>query len=141
MKKIIKGKLYNTATAECVGEWDNRQYGNFAYCEESLYRKKTGEFFLYGYGGAMSKYAESCGDNSWGSGSAITPLTLSEAKEWAEERLDADEYEKIFGEVSEDNGRTMISVSLSNSEAEIIRRNAQAAGMSISAYIVMKCAE
>lgn len=142
MKKIINGKVYNTDTAECVGEWDNGCYGNdFNYCEESLYRKKTGEFFLYGSGGALSKYAESRGTNSWGSGSTIKPLKLKEAQEWAEERLDADDYEKIFGEVSEDNGRTMMSISLANDEAEIIRRRAQEAGMSLSAYIVMRCAE
>lgn len=45
-KKIINGKLYNTETATLVGRWWNKySIHDFKYCEESLYRKKTGEFF------------------------------------------------------------------------------------------------
>lgn len=31
----------------------------------------------------------------------IIPLSIEEAKEWAEENLSGDEYEYIFGEVEE----------------------------------------
>lgn len=101
MKKIINGKMYNTETAKRVGEWDNGRYGDFGYCSESLYQKKTGEFFLYGEGGAMSKYVVYYGPNSWGGGEAITPLTEQSAKKWAEDHITAEEYEAIFGEVDE----------------------------------------
>jgi hypothetical protein len=102
MKKIINGKMYNTETAEEVGFWSNNySYNDFRYCEESLYRKKTGEYFLYGSGGAMTKYATSCGDDWRGSGEEIKPMTETEAMKWAEKHLDADEYEEIFGEVEE----------------------------------------
>ena len=102
MKQIINGKKYNTETAKEMGCWSNNYYTNdFNYCEETLYRKKTGEFFLHGEGGAMSKYSQSCGQNTWSGGSEIIPMTEAEAREWAEKHLTVDEYEEIFGEVEE----------------------------------------
>ena len=102
MNKIIGGKRYDTETAEAVGDWSNGRYGrDFEACSETLFRKRTGEFFLYGEGGPMSKYAVSHGNNTSG-GEVIEPLTVDEAKAWAEEHLDGDEYEAIFGKVSEE---------------------------------------
>jgi hypothetical protein len=136
MKKIINGKKYDTETATAVGEWDNGCYGrDFQRCSETLYRKRTGEFFLYGEGDPMSKYAVSCGNNEWCGGEQITPLTYSAAQQWAETHLGGDEYESIFGEVSEDDTRTQLSVSLSVAAVERAKRAAAQAGMSVSAYI------
>jgi hypothetical protein len=105
MKRIVKGKAYNTETAERVGSWDNGYCTNdFNYCSEDIYRKRTGEFFLHGEGHAMSIYASHEG-NSSGWGEQIIPLTYQEAQEWAEKHLNGDEYEDIFGEVSEDDSR------------------------------------
>lgn len=101
MKKIIEGKKYDTSTAEKVaGWWNHRSASDFDYCSEDLYRKRNGEFFLCGEGGARSKYAVSCGQNSWGGGEDITPLTEDEAREWVEAHAN-DKYEEIFGEVAE----------------------------------------
>lgn len=101
VKKIINGKKYDTDTAERVGYWDNGLgYNDFDWCERELYRKKTGEFFEFGQGGARSAFCESAGQNCWGSGKAITPLTLDEAKEWVE-RYNNDKYEAIFGQIEE----------------------------------------
>ena len=86
MKKIINGRLYNTETAELIASHDNGYFANdFHYCSEDLYRKKNGEFFLYGEGGGLSKYAEPYG-NGWGYGEIITPLSVDEAKKWMEKR-------------------------------------------------------
>lgn len=59
MKKIINGKMYNTETACLMGERSNC-YGpsDFRCCSEQLYQKRTKEFFMYGSGGAMTRYAE-----------------------------------------------------------------------------------
>ena len=101
MNRIINGKKYNTETAECVGAWDNGfSYNDFNYTGEELYRKKSGEFFLYGESGALGKYAVWHG-NSGGGGKEIIPLSEDEARQWAEEHLSADTYEEIFGEVEE----------------------------------------
>lgn len=141
MKRVIKGKLYNTETAERVGAWDNGYYTNdFNYCSEDLYQKKTGEFFLHGEGGAMSVYASSEGNMS-GYGERIIPMTYDEAAQWAEKHLTGDEYEKIFGEITEDESRLTLNISMTAAEAEIIKRNSAKAGMTVSAYIVMRCAE
>ena len=102
MKKIINGKLYDTETAKLVGEYDNGcSYSDFHYMSEELYLKKTGEFFKYGTGGAMSRYNKECGFNEWTGGDDIIPLTEEEAKEWAELHIDADGYMELFGEVEE----------------------------------------
>lgn len=100
MKKIINGRKYDTDTATLCVDRDNDCTG-FAHTYEALYLKKTGEFFLYGYSGPMGKYARAVGDNTVGGGSAITPFTLEEAKQFVEEYGIADDYERLFGEVEE----------------------------------------
>ena len=100
MKQIINGKKYDTQTAEHIYEWDNNLgESDFNHCYEDLYRKKTGEYFLYGRGGPMSRYAESNGNTSFGS-KRIVPLTIEEAKYWVEDKAN-EIYEQLFGEVAE----------------------------------------
>ena len=102
MKKIINGKLYDTDTAKSIGSYGNGYgIGDYHYFYEVLYRKKTGEFFLYGSGGAGTRYSVECGNRCWTGGDAIIPFTEDEAKEWAEEHLDADDYMEVFGTVEE----------------------------------------
>lgn len=102
MKKIIDSKMYNTETAELIQEWDNGIYGaDFQRCSEELYRKKTGEFFLHGEGGPLTKYAVSYGAQNVGWGEIIIPFSEAEAKDWMETNGDADKYEEIFGTVEE----------------------------------------
>lgn len=96
MKKIIGGKRYDTASAKEIGSWDNgRSHRDFRHCAETLYVKRTGEFFLYGHGGPMSAYAERCGD-MFDSGSTIIPMSAEAAREWAEKHLSVEEYEEYF---------------------------------------------
>lgn len=91
MKKIIKGKLYNTETAKEIGKCDaDCGRSDFRYFKESLYKKKTGEFFLAGEGHGMTKYA-SCYGGACGWGSEIFPLELEEAKQWVEKYMTADD--------------------------------------------------
>lgn len=102
IKKIINGKLYSTETAKEVGNWDNGcSQSDFGYTEETLYQKKTGEFFLYGKGGAMSCYSRCVYGSTWMAGDSIIPLSPEEAKEWAVKHMDADAYMEVFGIVEE----------------------------------------
>lgn len=136
MKKIINGKVYDTETAELIGEWSNGYYTNdFSCCSEDLYRKRTGEFFLHGCGGSMSKYAVSNGNNSWGGGEKIIPLTYEAAQKWAEEHLSGEKYEAIFGEVVEDESKMAVTLSLSAAAVERAKRTAAQKGISLSALI------
>lgn len=101
MRKIINGRKYDTETAKELGDyWNGLGENDFENFSEILYQKKTGEYFLYGEGGPASKYAEHC-PGGWTSGKGIIPMTESEAMKWAEEHLDCDECEAIFGEVEE----------------------------------------
>ena len=136
MKKIINGKVYNTSTAERVcGRSNGRSTSDFGYCSEDLYRKRTGEFFLYGEGGPRSRYAVSCGNNDWGYGESIIPLTYDAARKWSEDHLSADQYEAIFGEVADDDSRANVTLSLSASAVEKAKRAAAQQGVGLSAYI------
>ena len=114
MKKIINGKRYDTETATKVGDWENMaDIRDFHYESETLYRKRGGEYFLHGEGGAMTRYSESYGNNSWGYGERIMPLSHEEARQWAEEHLEADEYEAEFGEAPEDDERATVYATVS----------------------------
>jgi len=141
MNKVINGKGYNTETARELAIYENGYPRNdFKFYEETLYIKKTGEYFLYGEGGGNSKYGEWHG-NSGGPGEAITPLTLKEAKEWAEQ-LDGDEYEKIFGAVEEETDKAVnepqqqISVILPLSVLEALRKRKDKSGINVSSLII-----
>ena len=137
MKKIINNKVYDTDTAKQVGAWDNGAgYGDFNHMEETLYQKRTGEYFLHGRGGPMTKYAVSCGNNSWSGGEKIIPLAYENARAWAEEHLDADKYIDLFGDPDEeDEGKEVLHVVLPKSILSKIRSRAAENGMTITTYL------
>jgi predicted DNA binding CopG/RHH family protein len=135
MKKVINGKLYNTDTAKELGAYYHGEYSDFSHYSETLYRKKTGEYFLYGEGGPMSRYAETVGQNEWSGGEKIMPMGYAEAQKWAEKHLDGDEYQAIFGEIVEDATKQMVTISVSASKWEAAKREAAKQGINISEYI------
>lgn len=109
MKKIINRRAYDTETATEVAYWENMaDVRNFNHESETLYRKKNGEYFLHGEGGAASRYARQVEANIWAGGQIITPLTYEQAEQWGESHMDSDEYEREFGEVSEDETDTVV---------------------------------
>lgn len=139
MKKIINGKVYDTEKAKQVASYSNAgSWRDFQHYEETLYLKKTGEYFLFGEGGPMTRYARSEGQNSWTGGERIEPLTYAAAKEWAEEHLDGDEYEAIFGEVVEEEGKEVVTWSLPSALVAKLRREAQEEGVTVGAIVEKK---
>lgn len=135
MKKIIDGKRYDTATAKKIGCDGYSNRSDFGFWEETLYQKRTGEFFLHGVGGPASKYAETTGQNEWSGGEKIIPLEFENARKWAEDHLEADEYESAFGPVEEDDSRRLISLSLPATAAETLKRLASESGKSQSELV------
>lgn len=129
MKKIINGRVYDTNTAVELGYASYGNSGDFTHWCETLYKKKTGEFFIYGIGGSMSKYAESSGQNSWGGGSRIIPISLDKARKWAEEYMDGDRYEEIFGRIEEDDGKRIVTYSISKEAYEALTVMSSKRGM------------
>ena len=136
MKKISKGKVYDTETAKKLGSDSHSNSSDFHHWYEALYQKRTGEFFLYGEGGPMTKYAQSAGQNSWTGGDLIIPLTAAKAREWAEEHLDADEYAEIFGMPDEGSDeRTTLCVQIPVALAAKLRERASDDGASLTATV------
>ena len=136
MKRIIGGKRYDTDTAkEIARDWSELSRTDFGYWEGTLYQKRTGEYFIYGEGGPMSRYAVSCGQNQWSGGEKIIPVSYEAARSWGEEHMSADEYEEHFGEIKEDESRKVVSYSLPIATIEKVKRMAADRGASMSDVI------
>ena len=135
MKRIINGKRYDTDKAECLANASYSNRRDFSYWSEDLYRKRTGEYFLYGEGGPASRYAVTAGQNVWSGGEKIIPISEDTAREWAEKYLDADEYEKIFGTTGEDEEKKTVSFSLKIKTIQKIKSEAVKKGIPMSEYI------
>lgn len=102
MKKVIRNRVYDTETAQKLAEAEDYYQGDFRYCHEELYLKRTGEYFLYGEGGGMSAYADKYPGGGLTNGWKIIPLTYEQAREWAEDHMETDDYQKHF-EVEDEN--------------------------------------
>ena len=101
MRRIINGKMYNTESALKVASFfEGDSVSDLEHFGGELYRKKTGEWFLYIYGGPMSRYVEPYCSEINGI-SKIIPYTEKEAKKWLEANDFVDEYIKYFGEPEE----------------------------------------
>lgn len=96
MKKIIGGKVYNTKTAQLLGEWTYSYENSFDYEHEKLYKTKKGAYFIYGYGHADSPYAKQNDNGTREPGEDIRLVSEEKAKEIAEQNLDPEDYAKIF---------------------------------------------
>lgn len=129
MRKIIDGKTYDTDKATFIGTHESGQAGDFEWYEEALYRNRRGHYFLYGEGGARTRYARRDGDG-WTGGEMIVPMGVDEAREWAERYLDADAYETAFGAAGD--GRVQLQTSVSERAYNRLREMAVREGVSIS---------
>lgn len=92
MKKIIDRKKYDTETAIKIGIaswWDESVSFDQT---ETLYLKKTGEYFRYDE--KRTTWGNICNYFK------IVPISLDDAKNWVELHLNR-EYETIFGKVEE----------------------------------------
>lgn len=133
MIKRMNGKLYNTESAKELARIDSgHSPSDFEYWEETLYRTKTGNFFLYGWGRGNSRYGEWHG-NSGGDGERIMPMEPEEAIQWAEHNLPGDEVDQIFGRLEED--KVKITADISISAKEQIDRIRKETGKSIGEII------
>lgn len=136
MRKIIDGKSYDTGKAELIGEYES-EFGrsDFKWFREELYRKRTGEYFIYGEGHAQSRYAKQA-HGMWGAGEAITPMSYDGARKWAEEHLGAEGYEREFGCADDDDGTKVVaSYRISAAARTAIQREAARTGLSLGEVV------
>lgn len=122
MERIIKGqKRYNTDTAKKRAVYED---GNgSAWYRETLYRKKSGEYFLHGEGQEFSKYSKSV-NGLWTASEEIIPLTYDEAQKWAKKHLTKGEYNGLFGVITPKEGKYPCHLMLPKATAEKLRRAA-----------------
>lgn len=102
MKKVRDGKVYDTDTAEFIGECGTDDPNDYTHEYEALYRKRTGEFFLYYSGGPFSRFRVKYSGSSYRGDAGIKPLLISEAIAWAEENIDGDKFIEVFGNPEND---------------------------------------
>lgn len=98
MKKVINGTVYNTKSALGIGSYGNGfPFNDSSYVYEELYLKRSGEYFLFGKGGASTRWGQSVGRNSRIDGQGIIPLTKAQALAWAEKSdMDTDDIINEF---------------------------------------------
>ena len=89
MKKIINGRMYNTETAKEIGYFRR----NIPYMLDTLYQKKTGEYF--------EVHNHFSNDGNYETVSEFYPISEDDAKEWVAKFMTGDKYEEIFGKVEE----------------------------------------
>lgn len=86
MKKIIKGKMYNTDTAKEIVTHFLMSNANLEKTI-TLYQKRTGEFFMHHVPQRGTQSIKLCTDDY--------------AREFASQHMSADEYEELFGKAEE----------------------------------------
>ena len=134
MKKIINGKIYDTDTARHVAFAAGGD--GFSSWQEDLYQKRTGEYFIHGKGGPMTKYAHYVdGNNMWSEGEKIIPMGAEKARTWAEEHLEADEYAEIFGMPDEGEGKAALCIQIDAALMARLRAMAAEDGISLTACV------
>lgn len=76
VKRVIDGRVYDTATASCVSYVESSLVcDDFGWWEEYLCITRKGKWFTAGCGNYSSRY---------GSGPPIRPLSDTEARQWLE---------------------------------------------------------
>ena len=112
MKKIFHGKVYDTEKAKKLG----------VFCSEHLYKKKTGEYFLY------SETTEK-----------INPLSYEDAQKWAKDNLSPVEYTKFFDvlKITDSKKKQCLNIYLPSPTVEKAKKSAEKKSISVSEYIRM----
>ena len=87
MRRIVKNKVYDTDTAKRVG-------ANTLTGTRTLYRKVTGEYFIY--------------DKELTGSNAVLPMDYTVARNWAEKNLSKEDYKRHFKGKDNKDVRTII---------------------------------
>ena len=127
MNKVIKGKRYDTDTAE-------RLLASKIICngyKETLLKKRTGEFFLLMENMVIPYDGRSKAPDK------IKPISLEDAQEWVERVTDndGDTYERIFGEIGEDGEKVRMCISVMAKTEDTLKKLAVERKISVSEMI------
>ena len=117
MKKIIKGRQLNTATAKMVGTVMIDENKDIV---ETLYRTKSGIYFIHNVYKKSSTGKLEVGED-------LNIVSLKEAKEWARKLLTKAEYEEYFGENISDETIT-VTVNITSKAFQTLKREKELTG-------------
>lgn len=131
MRKILKNKVYDTATAQYIGAYLGQWENETRWFREELYKKRTGEYFLYSEGGADSPHGKD-GDVS----EEITPLSFENAKLWGEKRLDPNVCDMEFGIDHDDDAMVRLHVQIPSSLNDYLETERSRSGVSKSEIVI-----
>lgn len=103
MKRVIDGRIYDTAVAEPVHRWDNGRLDDDLHFEEAiLYRTPKGAYFVCGAGGPLTDYAERVDSSTMTAGIDLWAVDKDQAIEWLENRGGHEALVDLFVERLED---------------------------------------
>lgn len=85
MKKTIQGTVYDTDKAQKICDiWEGNR-SDFRHLDAALYQTpRSKNFFLAGFGGAMTIFSKRCSDGSYVGDERILPLSDIDAREYCE---------------------------------------------------------
>ncbi len=111
MKRVFRGRSYDTDKAERIAQDD----------DEILYRKKTGEYFLYKTGIDSS--------------AAIAPLSYDEAREWADDHMSIFISCKYFFDIARKGTKAPLQLAFDKGVIELMKRVSVERGVTISELV------
>jgi len=97
LRKVIKGCVYDTETAELIGDYIFGIPNDFNYRYEALYITNSSRYFIFGEGGPQSPWRKALVGNAYSFGRGIIPLTETDALDWAKNHLEHNIIRKYFG--------------------------------------------
>ncbi|MCM1508254.1 MAG: hypothetical protein NC177_14170 [Ruminococcus flavefaciens] len=122
MEKTLKGKMFSTETAKFLGRADM-----FGISDDSLYMKKTGDFFLHKKFHASGIYSEH---------EEIAPMSYKEAQKWTYQFLGVEAYYEVFVKPLENtSNKSSTLLSLSDSSIAWLRKKAGETGIPMSEIV------
>lgn len=129
---------YSTKASTKIAYWDNGfHWKDVLFVEEVLYQNKFGEYFLYCYGGASTRFAKINEKHLRSSADKVIPLTEKEAVNWLAERLGEESRSLIEGEAEpEEPAEHLVSYHLPGETIEMIQKLANARNTTPEAVIV-----
>ena len=101
MKSTINNKTYDTDKAVLIAEASNYGGNDFRAWRERLYRTPKGNWFLHGWGGALSEYADRYLKGA-SEGERIIPMSKEDAYAWCEKHHSEEAIEQNFKDMTEE---------------------------------------
>lgn len=122
----LDGKKYDTRTSHRICTYAHGKAGDPDYVHETLYRKRSGEYYLDGLGGEASR---------WHGSGGVQPLCRAWAEGWVLGNFGQTKYEEIFCPAINKEDKKRITLELRASVYAKLESLAESAGMSKTAAI------